>query len=170
MAMDPFLGKIASGVAQQVTNGQSSARATPAVGSPGGGDSPFQQLMDQMGTKQDVAAELGIPAQDLLANGPSFQAISAEGITPRPEYLQVGPQAPSGSELVVDMLKDLNQGQMNMDRMLSDMLYGGRQMSMQELLAIEARIFHYTQVFEIGVKTASEAVSSFRAVMNQQVQ
>lgn len=163
--MDPFLGKIASGVANKGTQPNNLP-----IGGDKPGESPFAQLMNDMGSQQDLTKSLGINPADMSTEKSGFKAITAEGIDPIPANLEVGSIETSPADFVGDLLGDMNRGQNNMEGMLSDMLYSGREMSMQELLAVEARIFYYTQYFEMGVKAASESVSSFRQILNQQVQ
>lgn len=131
-------------------------------------ESPFKQMMNNMGT--DFAASIGVSPAD-LQNGPGeIQSLSAEGISPLPEWLDVGVDKPSGAQTVVDLLSEVNHGQMRMDNLLNEILYGGRKFSNQELLAVQAHIYHYSQITELTVKVAQEGVSSVNKVLQTQVQ
>ncbi len=168
MAMDPFLSVVSSVASQSLD-----VTKTPAlpVDSASAGNSDFKQMMDQMGSQEDLAASLGISPSDLQSGGESFQVISAEGITPAAENLSaMGNSSGGGTDKVVQLLQELNTGQNKADNLLNDMLYSGKKFSNQELLAIQARIFQFVQLNELAVKTASEGVSSIKTVLNAQVQ
>ncbi|MBI4365569.1 MAG: hypothetical protein HY543_02000 [Deltaproteobacteria bacterium] len=135
-----------------------------------GTDSPFQQLMNQMDTGAKFAESIGVLPAD-LQNGPGeIQALSAEGIAPTPEWLDPHGMSPTGAEHVVSLLSEVNHGQMQMDHLLNEILYGGKKFSNQELLAIQAHIYHFAQMTELTVKVAEQGLSSVKTILNTQVQ
>jgi len=71
---------------------------------------------------------------------------------------------------VVDLLGDVNKGQMQMDSMVNQILYSGKKFSNQELLCIQAHVFHFAQMTELTVKVAEQGVSSVKSVLNTQIQ
>lgn len=133
-------------------------------------ESPFKQMLNNMDAGADFAATIGVSPADLQNVPGEVQSLSAEGISPLPEWLDVGVKKPSGAETVVDLLGEVNHGQMRMDNLLNEILYGGRKFSNQELLAVQAHIFHYAQITELTVKVASEGTSSVNKVLQTQVQ
>ena len=132
--------------------------------------SSFQQMLQNTGEEMAFAEMLGVtPDNLLLPNGPT-QAISAETI---PFDAAGGGGAsfqPTGGEKIVDMLSDFNQQQMHMDNLVNEVLYGTKKFSNQELLAIQAHVFQIAQTTELTVKSEELAVSSFKGVMNTQIQ
>ena len=106
-----------------------------------------------------------------LTNAPgTVQSVSADGIVPLPEWLEVSGTKPSGMETIVDLLSEVNHGQMRMDGLLNEILYGSRRFSNQELLAIQAHMYHFSQLTEMTVKVAEQGVSSVKNILNTQVQ
>ncbi|MBI4237067.1 MAG: hypothetical protein HY696_01455 [Deltaproteobacteria bacterium] len=169
MAMDPFITKAVSSTVTSVTHGAHDGGVSAVK--PAGGDSLFQQVLGQMGnemSQEDLAKSAGIMPSDLAASNEPFTSVSAQGIEPLPEYTAVGGQ--SGTGMVVDLLQEVNQGMMKMDHFLSEILYSGKRFSNQELLAVQARIYHWSQLSELTVKVAQEGVSSTRSLLNTQVQ
>ncbi|MBI2343184.1 MAG: hypothetical protein HYV02_02425 [Deltaproteobacteria bacterium] len=166
MAIDPFLGKVISTAVQvgEETGGVAGQKG------PSGHESLFHDVLTQMGGNEDLAATLGIHPHDLNPQGEKFQTISASGFDPLPEYVNIEAQTTSGSEFALDMLQQLNTAHTKMDHMFNKLAYGSDQFSMQELLAMQAHIYMWSQEVELGVKVASEGVSSLRTVLNTQVQ
>ncbi|MBI2346569.1 MAG: hypothetical protein HYV03_06780 [Deltaproteobacteria bacterium] len=168
MPTDPVAAKLGMAALEASLKATPEAQAATApTASPT--DSPFQQVLSDMAGASETAAALGIHPGDLQLSTGQVNAISAEGITPQPEWLATGSQA-SGWDTVVDLLGEVNHGQMRMDQMLNELLYSGKQFSHQELLAIEAHLFQFMQINEIAVRMASEATSALKGIMNTQVQ
>jgi hypothetical protein len=168
MAMDPFL--------KHVMKSPVTINTEPSFGSPIGtsagqsSETPFQDIMQEVSTQEDLAVALGMHKGDLGIQTTGFEVMSGEGINPIPENLEIGPNGPQGAELVVDLLKEVNTGVNKMDHFLNEVLYSGKQFSNQELLAIQARILHFSSLTELTVKVAQEGVASVRTVLNTQVQ
>lgn len=133
------------------------------------GGSPFQQMLNQMDVGQDMADMLGI-SRDTSLGGGAMKAISAEGISIESSNVNVGLEQPKGIDKIVDMLSEVNKGQMQMDNLVNEILYSGKRFSNQELLAIQAHVFHFAQMTELTVKVAEQGVSSVKTVLNTQVQ
>lgn len=166
MAMDPFLGKAVSSAVQ---TGMKTGGGFPSAGtSPT--ESVFKDVMAQMGNQQDMTASMGVPGGDIDPQGEKFRAITAEGFDPLPEHLVTSPQEPSGSHLAMDMLQELNTTGNRMETMFNKLAYNHTTMSMPQMLAMQAHIYLWAQKIEMGVKVASEGVSSLRTVLNTQIQ
>lgn len=170
MAMDAAAAKIGKAALEAsvkaVGDGAAKAQQLPVPEA-----SPFQQMLNGMGsTGADFAASIGVNPADLQNTMGAVQSMSAEGILPLPEWLDVGPMKESGMSKVVDLLSEVNHGQMKMDNLLNEILYGNQKFSNQELLAIQAHIFHFAQLTELTVKVAGEGVSSVKSILNTQVQ
>lgn len=169
MAMDPFITKAVTSTVTSVTHGTHGASVGGVT--PAGGESLFQQVLGQMGnemSQEDLAKSAGIMPSDLAASNEPFTSVSAQGIEPLAEYTDIAHKP--GSGMVVDLLQEVNQGMMKMDHFLSEILYSGKRFSNQELLAVQARIYHWSQLSELTVKVAQEGVSSTRSLLNTQVQ
>lgn len=130
---------------------------------------PFHELLQSTQEAYDFADMLGVGDHQLLPDGRA-QALSAETI---PFDFSSGAEqkfAPGGGEKIVSMLADFNEQQMHMDGLINEILYGKKRFSNQELLAIQAHVFHVAQMTEMTVKAAELTVSSFKGVMNTQIQ
>lgn len=148
---------------------QAAKKTEQDVTKPLGGDSPFKQMLEQMDVGQEMAGMLGI-GQDVSLGGAKMDAISAANIEMNPADLNIGLEEPQGAEKIIDMLSEVNKGQMQMDHMVNEILYSGKRFSNQELLAIQAHVFHFAQMTELTVKVAEQGVSSVKTVLNTQVQ
>ncbi len=162
--MDAIYGKLATTAIQQAAK-----KTEMDVGKPLEGESPFKQMMDSMDTGREMADMLGI-GKDTSIGGSKMEAISAEGFKLDPTEVKVGLEQPQGSQKIVDMLSEVNKGQMQMDNVVNEILYSGKKFSNQELLAIQAHVFHFAQMTELTVKVAEHGVGSVKTVLNTQVQ
>lgn len=134
------------------------------------GGSPFKQMMDGMSSGQDFASKLGYGGNDIGLGGNQVNAISAEGISIEQASANVGIGKPDGASTVVNMLSEVNNGQMHMDNLMNEILYSGKRFSNQELLAIQAQVFQHAQITELVVKAADQGVSSIKSVLNTNIQ
>lgn len=159
--MDIVLGKVGAHTVGQ------------AVGDAASSGSKGSSFQDAMSTAEnelnmnELSSALGVPAEDLQSGMGQFQAISAEGISVDTTKLQVSNA--SNTDKVVDMLSEVNKGQMQMDNLLNEVLYSGRKFSNQELLVIQAQIHHFSEMTELTVKVAEQAVNNIRQIQNTQV-
>jgi hypothetical protein len=161
--MDIVLGKVGT---QTVGQAVGDAASSTSKGS------SFQDALAGAGNELDMnelSSSLGVPTEDLSSGMGQFQAISAENVTMDPTKLQVGTTNASGADKVVDMLSEVNKGQMQMDNLLNDVLYSGKKFSNQELLVIQAQIHHFSEMTELTVKVAEQAVNNIRQIQNTQV-
>jgi hypothetical protein len=99
-----------------------------------------------------------------------MQAITGDDVGFVPTEQVMGLGKPETSAKVVDMLGDVNKGQMQMDSLVNHVLYSGKRFSNQELLVIQAHVFHFAQMTELTVKVAEQSISSVKSVLNTQVQ
>lgn len=161
--MDIVLGKVG---AQTVGQAVGDAASSTTKGS------SFQDVLagaDNELNMNELTSSLGVPTEDLSSGMGQFQAISAENVSMDPTKLQVGTTNASGTDKVVDMLAEVNKGQMQMDNLLNDVLYSGKKFSNQELLVIQAQIHHFSEMTELTVKVAEQAVNNIRQIQNTQV-
>lgn len=130
----------------------------------------FKEILAQMDSGADFAADLGLAGKQDIAPTTQMASLGGENIsfTPTEQATEVG--KPEASEKIIDMLGEVNKGQMQMDSMVNHILYSGRKFSNQELLVIQAHVFHFAQMTELTVKVAEQGVSSVKAVLNTQVQ
>jgi type I site-specific restriction-modification system R (restriction) subunit len=163
--MDPIYGKLAATAVEKAAKNSAKEVSSPLQNS----DSPFKQMLQEMDIGQDMAKMLGMGQETSLGAG-KMEAISADGIKLDPSEMNVGLEEPKGAEKIVDMLSEVNKGQMQMDNLVNEILYSGKKFSNQELLAIQAHVFHFAQMTELTVKVAEQGVSSVKTVLNTQVQ
>ncbi len=167
--MDAILGKLATSAIQQAAKDSVKSAAQPVDG----GESPFKKMLDTMNGGSDgteMAKSMGVGNDSGIGTNSNMGVISAEGINVNPAELKVGLEQPKGAEKVVDMLSEVNKGQMQMDNLVNEILYSGKKFSNQELLAIQAHVFHFAQMTELTVKVAEQGVGSVKTVLNTQIQ
>lgn len=160
--MDIVLGKVGAEVAEKAVGN----KATQPTGS------SFQDVMNTMDSGVDMnelSSSLGVDTSDLSSGMGNFQAISAENVSLDPSKVNSSGITTNGTDKVVDMLSEVNKGQMKMDGLLNDVLYSGRKFSNQELLVIQAQIHHFSEMTELTVKVAEQAVNNIRQIQNTQV-
>lgn len=133
------------------------------------GNSPFQEMLQNTQEIYDFADLIGTGDNQLLPDGKA-QAMSAQEVSFDISQEPADRFAPTGGEKVVEMLADFNEQQTHMDSLVNEILYGEKHFSNQELLAIQAHVFHVAQMTEMTVKAAELTVSSFKGVMNTQIQ
>jgi len=163
MAIESVVGKLnAQALKKAVEKSNNEAGGT-------GASQPFSQvLQDASSGGNDFANMLGIGETSPTDNG--LDAMSAESISfdPMTNITEVG--APEGSSKVLHMLSEVNKGQNQMDSLVHHVMYSGKRFNNQELLVIQAHVFHFAQMAELTVKVAEQGVSSVRTVLNTQVQ
>lgn len=160
--MDIVLGKVGT---QAVGQAVGEAAKSTTTGS------NFQDVMsglDNQLNMNELTSSLGVDTSDLSSGMGQFQSISAENVTMDPEKFQVGSTSGNNADKVVDMLSEVNKGQMQMDNLLNDVLYSGKKFSNQELLVIQAQIHHFSEMTELTVKVAEQAVNNLRQIQNTQ--
>lgn len=163
MAIESVISKLSSeALGKAVTKSE-------GMGKPIEQGSSFKQIMDNTEMGMQFAEQLGITDQPLSTTG-NMQSLSGDNVSFKPgdEVTSIG--QPETSQKVVDLLSEVNKGQMQMDSMVNNILYSGKKFSNQELLCIQAHVFHFAQMTELTVKVAEQGISSVKAVLNTQVQ
>lgn len=129
----------------------------------------FKEVLNNIDVGKEFAEQLGIGDASFQPTG-KMQTLEANAVNFKPgdEVTSIG--KPETSRKIVDMLSEVNKGQMQMDSLVNNILYSGKKFSNQELLCIQAHVFHYAQMTELTVKVAEQGVSSVKAVLNTQVQ
>lgn len=165
MAIEAVVGKLnTEALGKAVVKSDEFAR--PADGA------SFKDVLSQMDSGQDFANSLGMmggESQDLTPVN-QMQALGADAVAFSPTESSVGISDPAATEKVMDMLGEVNKGQMQMDSLVNHVLYSGKKFSNQELMVIQAHVFHFAQMTELTVKVAEQSVSSVKSVLNTQVQ
>ena len=129
----------------------------------------FKDLLTKIESGGEFAEMLGIGNNNINPTA-QMKALDGDGVAfaPGQEVTELG--QPDASGKVLDMLGEVNKGHMQMDSLVNHILYSGKRFSNQELLVIQAHVFHYAQMTELTVKVAEQGVSSVKAVLNTQVQ
>lgn len=131
--------------------------------------SPFKEMLNSMSVGEDLS-NLGITPGDLGLPSSQVNAISADGIPIDESRLRIGMTDPNGMEKVVDLLSEVNNGQMKMENLVNEILYSGKRYTNQELLVIQAEVFQVAQATELVVKMADQGVSGAKTVLNTNIQ
>lgn len=131
--------------------------------------SGFKDVLNNMQSATDFADKLGLSNSGVDITG-NMHTLSANEVAfdPTTSVAEVGEKGMS--KKVVGMLSEVNSGQIQMDNMINQILYSDKKFNPQELLAIQAQVFHYARVTELTVKLAEHGVQSVKQVLNTQVQ
>lgn len=164
MAVEALIGKLNSQAIAKVVDKAGESATSPQ------GKTSFKQVLDAATVEGKEFAEMlgmaevdGEPARQLGA----VSAVDV-GYTPSADIIGVG--KPEGGQTVVNLLAEVNKGQLQMDSLVNHVMYSGKRFSNQELLVIQAHVFHYAQMTELTVKVAEQGVSSAKSVLNTQIQ
>lgn len=163
--MEAITSKLATTAIEQAAKKSEKDVLKPLDGS---GDSPFKQMLTEMDAGQEMANMLGI-TKDTSIGSKTLEVIPADNINVNAQDFKVGLEEPKGTEKIVDMLSEVNKGQMQMDNLVNEILYSGKKFSNQELLAIQAHVFQFAQMTELTVKMTEQGVTSVKTVLNTQV-
>lgn len=132
--------------------------------------SSFKDTLSAMEDSTNFANMIGMdPGQD-ISPAAQMQTLEADAIEFTPTQETTSLSKPEASEKILDMLGEVNKGQMQMDSLVNHVLYSGKKFSNQELLVIQAHVFHFAQMTELTVKVAEQGVSSVKSVLNTQIQ
>jgi hypothetical protein len=129
----------------------------------------FKDLLNNMQSADNFAQKLGVFDNKLDPQG-NMKSLAANDVSFQPQSTVSGVDGPEVSRKVVDMLSEVNKGQMQMDSMVNQILYSDKKFNNQELLAVQAHVYHYAQMAELTVKIAEHGIASVKQVLNTQVQ
>lgn len=149
--------------------GKAVSKSSETVGGAGQGTS-FREVMSQIETGADFADMMGIGGTTDVNPTNQVQSLGADAVSFTPTEETTGISKPAAGEKVLDLLGEVNKGQMQMDGLVNHILYSGKKFSNQELLVIQAHVFHFAQMTELTVKVAEQGVSSMKSILNTQVQ
>lgn len=167
MAIEAVIGQLNSGaLSKAVANSQGAGNVAPQSSTGGS----FKEILSQMDSGADFAQQLNLSGNQELNPTNQMQAIEGNGVAFQPVEQATEVSKPDASHKVLDMLGDVNQGQMQMDTLVNHVLYSGKRFSNQELMVIQAHVFHFAQMTELTVKVAEQGVSSVKALANTQIQ
>lgn len=164
MAHDALLGKLSS----QALN--KAVEKTNGTTAPIERNTSFRETLSRIESGAEFAEMLGIGGQQEINPTARMRALEGADIAFTPDEGATGMGRPDAQEKLLDMLGEVNKGQMQMDSLVNHVLYSGRRFSNQELLVIQAHVFHFAQMTELTVKVAEQGVSSIKALLNTQVQ
>ena len=161
--MADIAGKIATqAITKAVEKSQEGTQAPKATGD------AFSKMLQNAQGDFDFANMLGVGNNKALPTG-KVESLSAEGI-PFDAKTVTHAEGSTAGQKVVGMLSDFNQQQSQMDTLVNQILHSEKKFSNQELLAIQSHVYHLAQMTELTVKSVELGVTSFRGIMNTQVQ
>lgn len=163
MAIETVVGKLSSEAL-----GKAVVRSDQSVSAPGQGMS-FKDMLSEIDSGANFADSLGMNNQDIVPIN-QMQVMGGDGVAYMPSEGVTGIGEPQAGQRLLDMVGEVNKGQLQMDSLVNHVLYSGKRFSNQELLVVQAHVFHFAQMTELTVKVAEQSISSVKAVMNTQVQ
>ncbi len=165
MAIDAVVSQLnSSALGKAVSNSEGVANASQQQGK------TFADIIKEMDSGADFAEQLGLAGENDISPTAHMQTLKGDAVDFMPTDKVTEIAKPEASEKVLDMLGEVNKGQMQMDSLVNHILYSGKKFSNQELLVIQAHVFHFAQMTELTVKVAEQGVSSVKSVLNTQVQ
>ncbi len=129
----------------------------------------FADIMSKIDSGEDFANQVGALGNSISPTD-NLQVIEGNSVSFTPSEGVTEVSRPEASEKLISMLGDVNEGQMQMDSLVNHVVHSGKKFSNQELLVIQAHVFHFAQMTELTVKVAEQGVSSVKSVLNTQVQ
>ena len=164
MAIEAVVSQLNSGaLGKAVTNSKGAADVAQK------GGSSFADVMQKVDSGSEFANQLGMLDKEISPTA-KVQALDGDAVSFQPLNEVTEVSRPEASKKLLDMLGDVNEGQMQMDSLVDNILNSGKKFSNQELLVIQAHVFHFAQMTELTVKVAEQGVSSIKSVLNTQVQ
>lgn len=131
--------------------------------------SSFKEILTNVDSGFEFADQLGMTNELITPNGDP-NSVAGNGVDFKAGEEAFGIGKPDTTQKIVDLLGEVNKGQLQMDSLVNTVLYGDKKLSNQELLCVQAHIFHFAQITELTVKVAEQSVSSVKTVLNTQVQ
>ena len=164
MVIDAMVTQLnSSALGKAMTNSEGASKVAEQ------GASFKDMLAEKMDGGMEFADAMGMMDNDITPTN-QMQSMNGSDVSYTPETNVTDVSNPEASEKVLDMLGEVNKGQMQMDSLVNHILYSGKKFSNQELLVIQAHVFHFAQMTELTVKVAEQGVSSLKSVLNTQVQ
>lgn len=164
MAIETVIGKLSTEALGKAVMKSDETIAPASQGS------SFKDMLAEMDSGADFANTLGIGNEPDISPASNLSTIGGDGVSFTPAEGMTNLSSPQASEKVLDLLGEVNKGQMQMDSLVNHVLYSGKKFSNQELLVIQAHVFHFAQMTELTVKVTEQAVSSVKSTLNTQVQ
>lgn len=159
------LGKAASEMMKEMQEAQQQAQKAQDL-KPGGPNEAFQAQMQQV--------QQAHQAQQIQPTHQVNQATAAVNVLQQAKNAQalpstkVGAAAKAKNSQMVDMLQGLIGGQDKMAAIMKSAL-SGQKMGPQELLAMQAGVYRFSQELELTSKVVEKATSGIKQTMNTQV-
>jgi hypothetical protein len=172
----PLAGISAAQIAQQKLPDQAAQQVNKA------GPSKFDQSMKTQGV--DGAQKAGhvqqaqqVQKMDQLKHVDQVQKtnkadlnkldknVTGKGMDPVTQKAEVN----KSSSMVMSMVANLEKGQVHIDKLINGGISGGKSMSNQELLSMQAGMYKYTQELDLCSKVVEKATSGLKDTLKTQV-
>ncbi len=160
------IGKAAEQLLQEMQKAQQDLQNKAPGQGPGGPNEAFQQALTQTREVQ--------PSTQVQPTGPAQQATQAQNVltqarlTATSPSTRVGEAAAAERSRMATMLDQLVGGQDKMTQIMK-LALSGKQFSSQELLAMQAGVYRFSQELDLTGKVIDKATSGIKQTMNTQV-
>jgi len=91
--------------------------------------------------------------------------VTGKGMDPVTQKSEVS----KSSSMISSMMANLEKGQAHIDKLINDGISGGKPMSNQELLSMQAGMYKYTQELDLVSKVVEKATSGLKDTLKTQV-
>ncbi len=160
------IGKAAEQLLQEMQKAQQDLQNKAPGQAPGGPNEAFQQALNQTREVQ--------PSTQVQYIGAAQQATQAQNVltqarlTATSPSTRVGEAAAAERSRMATMLDQLVGGQDKMTAIMK-LALSGKQFSSQELLAMQAGVYRFSQELDLTGKVIDKATSGIKQTMNTQV-
>jgi len=166
--MDPSgsgIGKAAGDLLKEMKDAQEQLQKKGVGQNQGGQQTSFQQTLQAQQTQNPQQVQ---NANKINETAKARSILQAAKINATQGTTRVGAAAKVEKSRIADLITRLTGGQ---DRMtgIMNMALSGRQFSPQELLALQAGVYRFSQELELTSKVVEKATSGIKQTMNTQV-
>jgi hypothetical protein len=160
------IGKAAEQLLQEMQKAQQEMQNKSAGQTPGGPNEAFQQAMSQtQQVQQAQSAQIIQPTQHATQ---AQNVLLKAKLTATSPSTRVGEAAAAQRSRMAQMLDGLVGGQDKMSQIMK-LALSGKQFNSQELLAMQAGVYRFSQELDLTGKVIEKATSGIKQTMNTQV-
>lgn len=160
------IGKAAEQLLQEMQKAQQEVQNKPAGQTPGGPNEAFSKALNQ---SQQVQGATSVQAIQATHHATASQNVLLQAklaaISPS---TRVGEAASAQRSRMAQMLDQLVGGQDKMSQIMK-LAVSGRQFNSQELLAMQAGVYRFSQELDLTGKVVEKATSGIKQTLNTQV-
>jgi hypothetical protein len=163
------IGKAAQELMQEMQKAQQELQNKQPQQAPGGPNQAFQSAMHQTQSVQPTNQVQALQQTNQInPNKEAADVLMQAKLTATAPSTRVGEAAKAQRSRMADMLDQLVSGQDKMGQIMH-LAMSNKQFSPQELLAMQAQVYRYSQELDLTGKVVEKATSGIKQTLNTQV-